>query len=71
MPNHFRIRGTSATGIEVESTATNPPGIVYHAVLTWEQLDTLELERHGWDTLAHAAGFLCSRRTCKPCYKRR
>lgn len=62
-----KIRGTSQQGIQLEMTASNPPGIIYHALLTWEDLDRLVLERHGWDTLAHATGFRCSTPKCKTC----
>lgn len=60
-----------AHGIEVEIVASNPPGIVYHAVLTWADLDQLELDRHGWDTLTHATGHDCSRVDCSECRKGR
>lgn len=74
LPRQLIVKGTSGEGITVEVMPLRPPGAAQwfegrnQVLLKWEELDTLELERHGWDTLAHAAGFLCSRHTCKPCY---
>lgn len=65
----MKVRSTSVDGVEVEMVATNPPGIIYHARIPWADLDKLELERHGWDTLTPATGHRCSRARCATCRK--
>ncbi len=56
MGETIKIRSVSAVGIEVEMVATNPKGIIYHAMLTWEDIKRLELEKHGWTVLCKATG---------------